>query len=113
MPPDPRKYLWDAANAAELARSFAHGQTLADYQANAMLRAAVERQFEIIGEALNQLSKVAPDLAATIPDLPRIVAFRNILIHGYATVDDALVWQVLQEKLPGLEHAVRRMLSEG
>jgi len=45
MPPDPRKYLWDAANAAELARSFAHGQTFADYQANAMLRAAVERQF--------------------------------------------------------------------
>jgi uncharacterized protein with HEPN domain len=69
MPPDPRKYLWDAASAAELARSFAHGQTFADYQANAMLRAAVERQFELIGEALNQLSKVAPDLAATIPDL--------------------------------------------
>lgn len=45
MPPDPRKYLWDAANAAELVRSFAHGQTFADYQANAMLRAAVERQF--------------------------------------------------------------------
>ncbi|MCM3922367.1 DUF86 domain-containing protein [Frankia sp. AiPs1] len=111
MPPDPRKYLWDAANAAELARSFAYGQTFADYQANAMLRAAVERQFEIIGEALNQLSKAAPDLAARIPDLPRIVAFRNILIHGYATVDDALVWQVLQEKLPELEQAVRRMLS--
>ncbi|WP_308204642.1 DUF86 domain-containing protein [Frankia sp. R82] len=42
-----------------------------------------------------------------------MVAFRNILIHGYATVDDALVWQVLQEKLPELEQAVRRMLSEG
>lgn len=112
MPPDPRKYLWDAANGAELARSFAHGQTFGDYQTNAMLRAAVEREFEIIGEALNQLSKVAPDLAAMIPELPRIVAFRNILIHGYATVDDALVWQVLQEKLPELEQAVRRMLSE-
>ncbi len=112
MPPDPRKYLWDAANAAELARGFAHGQTFADYQANAMLRAAVEREFEIIGEALNQLSKVAPDLAAAVPELPRIVAFRNILIHGYATVDDALVWQVLQEKLPELEHVVRRMLAE-
>ncbi|WP_397428915.1 DUF86 domain-containing protein, partial [Pseudofrankia sp. BMG5.37] len=58
MPPDPRKYLWDAANAAELARGFAHGQTFVDYRANAMLRAAVEREFEIIGEAFNQLSKV-------------------------------------------------------
>jgi len=112
MQPDSRKYLWDAANAAELARSFAHGQTFADYRANAMLRAAVEREFEIIGEALNQLSKVAPDLAAAIPELPRIVAFRNILIRGYATVDDALVWQVLQEKLPELEQVVRRMLAE-
>ena len=43
-----------------------------------MLRSAVERQFEIIGEALNQLSKVAPDLAAQIADLSRIVAFRNV-----------------------------------
>ncbi|WP_322779953.1 DUF86 domain-containing protein [Frankia sp. Cas4] len=112
MPPDPRKYLWDAANAAELARGFAHGQTFADYQTNAMLRAAVEREFEILGEALNQLSKAAPDLAATIPELSRIVAFRNILIHGYATVDDALVWQVLQDKLPELEQVIRRMLAK-
>ncbi|WP_131773871.1 HepT-like ribonuclease domain-containing protein, partial [Protofrankia symbiont of Coriaria myrtifolia] len=78
MRPDPRKYLWDAVHAAGLARGFAQGQSLADYLSNAMLRAAVERQFEIIEEALNQLSKAAP-----IPELPRIVAFRNILIHGY------------------------------
>jgi uncharacterized protein with HEPN domain len=52
MRPDPRKYLWDAASAAELARSFApEGYTFDDYLDNAMLRAAVERQFEIIGEA--------------------------------------------------------------
>lgn len=65
-----------------------------------MLRSAVERQFEIIGEALNQLSKVDAQLAMLIPDLGRIVAFRNILIHGYATVDDALVWQALTEDSP-------------
>ncbi|MBL7494562.1 DUF86 domain-containing protein [Frankia sp. AgB1.9] len=111
MPPDPRKYLWDAANAAELARTFSQGQTFADYRTNAMLRAAVEREFEIIGEALNQLSKAAPEIAATIPELARIVAFRNILIHGYATVDDALVWQVLQEKLPDLERVIRALLG--
>jgi uncharacterized protein with HEPN domain len=76
-----------------------------------MLRAAVERQFEIIGEALNQLSKVDPDLASAIPDLARIVAFRNILIHGYATVDDALVWQVLKERLPELHRVMRELLA--
>jgi uncharacterized protein with HEPN domain len=111
MRPDPRKYLWDAASAAEQAQSFAAGQSFDDYLANAMLRAAIERQFEIIGEALNQLSRVDPQLASAIPDLPRIVAFRNILIHGYATVDDALVWQVLRERLPELLRVMRTILD--
>lgn len=111
LPPDPRKYLWDAAHATEQAQDFADGFTFEDYLSNAMLRAAVERQFEIIGEALNQLSKVDPELASAVPDLPRIVAFRNILIHGYATVDDALVWQVLQERLPELQRAMRTLLA--
>jgi uncharacterized protein with HEPN domain len=78
---------------------------------NAMLRSAVERQFEIIGEVLNQLSKVDPGAAARIPELGRIVAFRNILIHGYAAVDDDLVWQVLVDKLPGLQHPLHELLD--
>lgn len=53
-----------------------------------MLRATVERQFKIIGEASSQLPKRDPDSAERILGLGRIVAFRNILIHGYATVDD-------------------------
>ncbi|WP_255361042.1 DUF86 domain-containing protein [Kutzneria sp. 744] len=91
---------------------FSAGRSFADYQADAMVRSAVERQFEIIGEALNQLSKIAPDVAARIPDLRRIVAFRNILIHGYASVDDALVWQVLTEKRPALECTLRDLLGD-
>ncbi len=86
---------------------------MADYLSNAMLRAAVERQVEIIGEALNQLSKAAPEIAAAIPEPPRIVAFRNILIHGYATVDDRLVWQVLEEKLPELERVMQEIIDSG
>jgi uncharacterized protein YutE (UPF0331/DUF86 family) len=60
---------------------------------------------------VNQLSKADPELASAIPDLPRIVAFRNILIHGYATVDDALVWQVLKERLPELQRVMRELLA--
>jgi uncharacterized protein with HEPN domain len=71
----------------------------------------VERQFEIIGEALNQLSRVAPEMADRIPELPRIVAFRNLLIHGYAAVDHGLVWRTIEEKLPGLRDAVQRELD--
>ncbi|HEX7305909.1 DUF86 domain-containing protein [Lentzea sp.] len=108
---DPRTYLWDALRATELLAEFSAGKSFTDYLGNAMLRSAVERQFEIVGEALNNLSKVSPDLAAAVPDLPRIVAFRNILIHGYASVDDALVWQVLTEKRPQLEERLRQLLA--
>lgn len=108
---DPRTYLWDALRAAELLVEFSNGKSFTDYLGDAMLRSAVERQFEIIGEALNNLAKVSPDLAAAIPDLPRIVAFRNILIHGYASVDDALVWQVLTEKRPQLEERLHQLLA--
>ena len=68
---DPRTYLWDALRATELLADFSSGKTFDDYLADAMLRSAVERQFEIIGEALNNLSKVDPELAALVPDLAR------------------------------------------
>ena len=113
MPPDRRAYLWDALAAAELLFEFGAGKTLDDYNADALLRSGVERQFEIVGEAPNQLSKIDPDAASQVPDLPRIVAFRNILIHGYAVVDDELVWQVLVERLPGLAVVLRDLLDGG
>ena len=111
MRPDPRKDLWDARHAADLVQDFARGQSFADYQSDAKLRSAVERQFEIIGEALNQLSKIDPAAASRVPELARIGAFRNILIHGYATVDDALVWQVLVDKVPSLRQALTELLD--
>ena len=61
MPPDSRTYLWDALRAAELVKTFSAGRGFTEYQADAMLRSAVERQFEIVGEALNQLSKTDPE----------------------------------------------------
>ncbi len=78
-----------------------------------MLRAAVERQFEIIGEALAQLARLDENLVARISEHRRIIAFRNILIHGYADVDDRLVWDVVQTKLPVLRREVEKLLVEG
>ncbi|MCY1381168.1 hypothetical protein D9M69_690440 [compost metagenome] len=63
------------------------------------MQAAVERKFEVIGEALNQLAKLDPSLAARIADLPQIVAFRNQLIHGYATVNPTTVCGTLLRTL--------------
>ena len=78
-----------------------------------MLRAAVERQFEIIGEALAGLRRADGDVAAMIPGLPCMVAFRNVLIHGYATVDDRLVWGVVERDLGQLLDVLARLLGKG
>jgi uncharacterized protein with HEPN domain len=67
-----------------------------------MLRSAVERQFEILGEALGALRKVDPTTAATIPALAQAVGMRNALIHGYAVVDQSKVWVALSRDLPAL-----------
>lgn len=76
-----RQLLWDARRAAELIRGFVAGKTWDEYTADPMTSSAVERQFEVIGEALNRLSRIDPTTAADIPDLARIVAFRNVLIQ--------------------------------
>jgi len=112
MQRDPRAYLWDAKGAADDILAFVRDRTFDDYATDRMLRSAVERQFEIIGEALNQLSKLNPDLGDRVPDLPQIVAFRNLLVHGYASVDHGRVWRTVQETLPDLMKAVSNMLRE-
>ncbi len=97
----------------ELLTNFTAGKAFADYAHDAILRSAVERQFEIVGEATAQLvAKLDRGLAARIGEHRRIVAFRNILIHGYADVDDRLVWDVVETKLPALRRDVERLLRE-
>ena len=77
-----------------------------------MMRAATERQFEIMGEALTGLRRVDPDLAASVPDLPLIIAFRNILIHNYAEIDDSRVWEVVQDHTSEVLALANRLLAE-
>ena len=80
--------------------------------ADAMLQAASERQFEIIGEALAQLAREEVEVAERISEYQRIIAFRNILIHGYADIDARLVWDIIESRLPGLRDEVDRLLAE-
>jgi uncharacterized protein with HEPN domain len=79
---DALKLLWDARHATERVQRFTTGKTFTEYLADEILRSAVERQLEVAGEALAQLRKLDASVAAEIPDLVRIVGFRNILIHG-------------------------------
>ena len=109
---DPKAYLWDALEAIDAIEAFTRGKSREDFQQDLMLRSAVERQFEIVGEALNRLARYDQSLATQIPDLGQIVAFRNILIHGYAIVDSNRVWRVVHESLPELRDAINRLLDE-
>ena len=112
MQRDPRAFLWDVRESALAIQAFTAAMDAAGYAANEMAQAAVERKFEIIGEALNQLAKLDAALVARIPNLPQIVAFRNQLIHGYATVNVTTVWNVAQNALPPLLSAVQVLLDE-
>ena len=112
MQRDPRAFLWDVREAAQAIQSFTAGLDVKGYVGNDMVQAAVERKFEVIGEALNQLAKLDAAMAARIPDVPQIVAFRNQLIHGYATVNPDTVWNIAQNALPGLLAAVQQLLDD-
>jgi uncharacterized protein with HEPN domain len=76
-----------------------------------MFRSAAEPQFEIIGEAISQLSRIDLDTVSQIEGYQRIVAFRNILIHGYAQVDGRIVWGLLQTRLPELYRRAKALLE--
>ena len=108
-----RKYLDDMQRAASVLGEFTAGRSFAEYRQDAMLRAAVERQFEIIGEAMAQLARVDEAAAARISGYRRVIAFRNVLIHGYADVDDRLVWDVVETSLPALIEEINALASEG
>ena len=108
-----RKYLNDIQRAIALLKQFTADKTFGDYTRDAMLRAAVEREFEIIGEAMAQLAGEEDSVAARISGYRRIIAFRNVLIHGYADIDDRLVWNVVESNLPKLAREVDDLLADG
>ena len=99
---DSRAYLFDIVEAGTAILSFLKDSDFEAFAADDLLRSATERKFEVIGEALNQLSRLDLSLVERIARWRDIVAFRNILAHGYATVDHRLVWRAYEESLPAL-----------
>jgi uncharacterized protein with HEPN domain len=110
MPLKTQKLLDDIRDAAKFILDSTAGQTAVGYANNRLLRQAVERNFEIIGEAMNRLRALDPTTAAQISDVKSIVAFRNVLIHGYHLIDDSEVWNVITRSLPRLQAEVESLL---
>ncbi|MCX6704576.1 MAG: DUF86 domain-containing protein [Candidatus Woesebacteria bacterium] len=108
---EPQKYLYDMLSSCEFLLEFTSSKTVDDYINDRAFRSALERELQIIGEALIQLEKVAPELAAQIPEYQNIIGFRHILVHGYDNLDPATVWNVVETKLEGLAQKVRHLLE--
>jgi uncharacterized protein with HEPN domain len=106
-----KKLLLDVREAGESILQHAAGKSLAEYSADRFFRRAVEREFEIIGEALNRIDRLDPPTAERISELRLVVNFRNRIIHGYDTVDDTVVWGIVEKHLPLLIKEVASLVD--
>ena len=100
MPRDERAYLADIIESCNAITGAVSGLNLTDYETNRLVRSSVEREFIIIGEAMASLYRVAPRTFESITRARRIVDFRNQLTHEYPTVDNALVWAIIEHDVP-------------
>ena len=111
MTPEVAKRLLDAHAACAAIGDFVRGLDAVRFARNPLVCAAVERKLEIIGEALGRAAADDASLAESIPEIPRIVGLRNRLIHGYDSVDDQIVWDIVLWRVPLLRQALAHDLS--
>lgn len=108
MPHSARKLLLDISLSCQEILEFTEGKSYEEFQENRILQLAIEREFEIIGEALFRLDKVETGkLADRIPEYRKIIDFRNILAHGYDIIDIATMWDLVQNRVPELLEKVQ------
>jgi len=109
---DARAYLHDMLRAGrrivEVTSPLSREEFLKDWRPQSL----VERQFTIIGEALNRLVRLEPAYKARITDCEKIIAFRNIVVHGYVLIDQPRVWDFIEQKLPTLIGEVEQLFEE-
>lgn len=83
---------------------------LETYKGNDMLKSSVERNLEIIGEAINNVLKINAEIQIT--NARKFVNVRNKLIHGYDEVDDVTIWAIIINHLPLLKTEVQKLLED-
>ncbi|MCF6284906.1 MAG: DUF86 domain-containing protein [Candidatus Hydrogenedentes bacterium] len=102
-------HLWDMLDAARAVLEFVHGRRFEDLLSNRMLRSAVERNIEIIGEAAR---RVSADTRDSLPDIPwrAIIGLRNVLVHEYDEIRHEILWKLCGGELPLL---IRQLEATG
>lgn len=112
MQPEERDaaYLWDMLDSAKNIKKFTNNKTFKQFQNDLVLRSAVERQIEILGEAANRVSSDFRDAHSNIP-WRKIIGQRNVLAHEYKDIADNLIWTVVKEHIPELIKALTPLIS--
>jgi uncharacterized protein with HEPN domain len=106
-----KKYLFDISESVDSIEKFLGDKLDFNvYLANKMLRRAVEREFEIIGEAMNRIERLDPKIE--ISSKKQIINMRNRVIHGYDKIDDEIVWGTIVRHLPTLKSEISRLLNK-
>jgi len=105
-----KKFLFDIQVSIESIENFLlETRNFNIYKSNKMLRRAVEREFEIIGEALNSLDKLDPNIE--ISSKRQIIGMRNRVIHGYDKIDDEIIWGTIVRHIPVLKSEIANLLK--
>ncbi|MCZ7662545.1 MAG: DUF86 domain-containing protein [Thermoleophilia bacterium] len=112
MPRSALAYLSDVVDACDAIAVTLDGVDLPSYEATRTLRSAVEREFTIIGEAVNALQRLAPARAARISHARKIVGFRNPLVPDYPAIIDATVWAIARNDAPVLRRECAALIDE-
>lgn len=106
-----KKYLFDIKISIDSINNYLGTErNFLKYQENKLLRRGIEREIEIIGEAMNRILKL--DSSIKIVNARQIIDTRNWVIHGYDKVDDVVVWGIISNHLPKLKIEIEKLLSD-
>jgi len=109
---DPKKYLYDIINCSEFVIQLTEGKNVEDYKNDRVFRSALERELQIIGEAMLQLDRVSPEMVEEISEHRSIIGFRHVLVHGYDSLNPDTVWNVIETKITLLLKQAKTLLKE-
>ena len=108
---NPKVCVYDAVSACKFIVEFTTDISFEEYLRDAKARFAVERQFEILGESLNRVRRLAPELLVGISDWQEVISFRNIIIHAYDKLNDGIVFDTAKNDVPRLLEELSGLLE--
>ena len=107
---NPKKFIFDMLDSCRFLLELTKSADVSRYKKDRVFRSAIERELQIIGEAMLQLKTLSPETAAAFREHERIIGFRHVLVHGYHDLDADVVWLVIKDKLPILRDELEGVL---